>query len=53
MEETGKCRKDEPARRAEEDIKGVAFRVDKCIAPSSLAFSNSQAYKYIVYTQSF
>ena len=29
----GKCEKDDSARRAEKHIKGVAFRIDKCIAP--------------------
>lgn len=45
MEETGKCGKAESARRAEKDIKGVAFRVDKMHSPSSLVYSNSAVYR--------
>lgn len=45
MEETGKCGKAESVRRAERDIKGVAFRVDKMHYPSSLVFSNSPVYR--------
>lgn len=52
-EGTGKCGKDDSARRDEKHIKGVAFRVDKYIAPSRLDFSNSKVYQSIVYTQSF
>lgn len=37
----GRCEEDESAHEVGKDIKGVAFRVGKCIAPGSLVFSNS------------
>lgn len=37
----GRCEEDESAHEVVKDIKGVAFRVGKCIAPGSLVFSNS------------
>lgn len=48
-EERGKgCprdRKDGSVRGRKKDIKSVVFRIGKCIAPSSVVFSNSPAYQ--------